>query len=83
MAKVRIYELARDLGLESKDVLERAKEGRRNHYLINTEAHLRHAMEEHCTVGELLQTVLHPERSTVASAGGAATSAGTGGASGA
>ena len=26
MAKVRVYELARDLGLESKDVLERAQE---------------------------------------------------------
>ena len=26
MAKVRIYELARDLGLESKDVLDRAKD---------------------------------------------------------
>jgi DNA-binding IclR family transcriptional regulator len=49
--------------LEEAGVLERAKEGRRNHYLINTEAHLRHAMEEHCTVGELLQTVLHPKAS--------------------
>ena len=26
MAKVRVYELARELGLESKDVLERAQE---------------------------------------------------------
>ncbi|MCK5756479.1 MAG: translation initiation factor IF-2 N-terminal domain-containing protein, partial [Mycobacterium sp.] len=26
MAKQRVYELARDLGLESKDVLERAQE---------------------------------------------------------
>ena len=50
--------------LEQAGVLERAKEGRRNHYLINTEAHLRHAIEEHCTVGELLQTVLRPQAST-------------------
>lgn len=47
--------------LEEAGVLERAKEGRRNHYLINKQAHLRHAMEQHCTVGELLQTVLNPQ----------------------
>ena len=47
--------------LEEAGILERAKEGRRNHYIINTEAHLRHAIEEHCTVGELLATILnHP-----------------------
>ena len=44
--------------LEEAGVIERAREGRRNHYLINTEAHLRHAIEKHCTVGELLETVL-------------------------
>ena len=44
--------------LEEAGVIERAREGRRNHYLINTEAHLRHSIEEHCTVGELLETVL-------------------------
>ena len=44
--------------LEEAGVLERAKEGRRNHYMINTEAHLRHAIEEHCTVGDLLETIL-------------------------
>ena len=45
--------------LEEAGVIERAREGRRNHYVINTEAHLRHEIEEHCTVGELLETVLH------------------------
>jgi DNA-binding IclR family transcriptional regulator len=50
--------------LEEAGVLERAKEGRRNHYVINTDAHLRHAIEEHCTVGELLKTVLHQHAST-------------------
>ena len=45
--------------LEEAGVIERAREGRRNHYVVNTEAHLRHAIEEHCTVGELLETVLH------------------------
>ena len=48
--------------LEEAGVLERAKEGRRNHYVINTDAHLRHAIEEHCTVGELLETVLQQSR---------------------
>jgi DNA-binding IclR family transcriptional regulator len=47
--------------LEEAEILERAKEGRRNHYKINTKAHLRHAIEEHCTVGELLETVLHQD----------------------
>ncbi len=49
--------------LEQAGVLERAKEGRRNHYVINTETHLRHAIEKHCTVGELLQTVLNSRAS--------------------
>lgn len=44
--------------LEGAGILVRVKEGRRNHYVINEEAHLRHSIEEHCTVGELLQTVL-------------------------
>lgn len=47
--------------LEEAGILERAKEGRRNHYIINTEAHLRHAIEEQCTIGELLETVLRQQ----------------------
>lgn len=47
--------------LEEAGILERVKEGRRNHYVINSKAHLRHAIEEHCTVGELLKTVLHQQ----------------------
>lgn len=47
--------------LEEAGILERAKEGRRNRYVINTEAHLRHSIEEHCTVGELLETVLQQQ----------------------
>ncbi|MGB5627081.1 MAG: winged helix-turn-helix domain-containing protein [Woeseiaceae bacterium] len=49
--------------LEGAGILERVKEGRRNHYSINTDAHLRHAIEEHCTVGELLETVLQQHTS--------------------
>lgn len=47
--------------LEEAGILERAREGRRNHYIINTEAHLRHSIEEHCTVGDLLNTVLQQQ----------------------
>lgn len=47
--------------LEEAGILERVKEGRRNHYTINSEAHLRHAIEEHCTVGELLDTLLQEQ----------------------
>ena len=49
--------------LEEAGVLERARHGRRNHYLINTDAHLRHAIEEHCTVGDLLETILQEQTS--------------------
>jgi len=49
--------------LEEAGILARVKEGRRNHYVINSDAHLRHTIEEHCTVGELLQTVLHEQAS--------------------
>lgn len=44
--------------LEEAGIVERAREGRRNHYVINTKAHLRHPVEEHCTVGDLLEIVL-------------------------
>ena len=47
--------------LEEAGVIERAKEGRRNHYVINKKAHLRHAIEEHCTVGQLLETILQDQ----------------------
>ena len=44
--------------LETASILERVKEGRRNRYVIVKSAHLRHPIESHCTVGELLATVL-------------------------
>lgn len=47
--------------LEEAGVIERAKEGRRNHYVINKKVHLRHAIEEHCTVGQLLETILQDQ----------------------
>jgi DNA-binding MarR family transcriptional regulator len=44
--------------LERSGILVRLKEGRRNSYLINPSQRLRHPIEEHCTVGELLGTIL-------------------------
>jgi len=44
--------------LEEAGILKRVKEGRRNSYFINSHAHLRHPLESHCTVGELLATIL-------------------------
>ena len=48
--------------LDEGGILQREKQGRRNSYVIDTSAHLRHPLEQHCTVGELLQTVLSPAR---------------------
>ena len=48
--------------LDEAGILTRVKHGRRNSYYINTNAHLRHPIEEDCTVGELLKLVLSPAR---------------------
>ena len=44
--------------LASADILVRVKEGRRNSYLINLDSPLRHPIEAHCTVGQLLEIIL-------------------------
>ena len=44
--------------LEAAGILKRIKEGRRNRYVINVHAPLRHPLESHCTVGELLAAIL-------------------------
>ena len=41
--------------LDDAGVLDRTREGRRNHYEINQELHLRHTVEYHCTVGDLIR----------------------------
>lgn len=46
--------------LDDAGILVRVKEGRRNSYVIDTRQHLRHPIESHCTVGELLATILEP-----------------------
>lgn len=43
--------------LEEAGVLQRQREGRRNRYNVIADAPLRHAVEAHCTVGELLAVI--------------------------
>jgi hypothetical protein len=43
--------------LESGGVIRRERLGRRNRYHLNLDATLRHPLERHCTVGELLRSV--------------------------
>lgn len=43
--------------LELAGVLQRQREGRRNRYAVIPDAPLRHAVESHCTIGELLAVI--------------------------
>jgi DNA-binding MarR family transcriptional regulator len=43
--------------LEAAGIITREKEGRRNTYQVNPKAHLRHELEAHKTVGELMEMV--------------------------
>ena len=40
--------------LDEAGVITRTREGRRNHYTINEGLPLRHPVEQHCTVGDLV-----------------------------
>jgi DNA-binding transcriptional regulator PaaX len=44
--------------LEASGVLKRERDGRRNHYDIDLEKSLRHPVEAHCSVGQLIDMVL-------------------------
>lgn len=44
--------------LEEAGILTRSKVGRRNSYAIDPDTRLRHPIEAHCTVGDLLATIL-------------------------
>ena len=46
--------------LDEAGILKREKQGRRNRYLIEMDAPLRHPMAAHCTVGQLLR-MLSPD----------------------
>jgi DNA-binding transcriptional ArsR family regulator len=48
--------------LENAGVLEREREGRRNHYRIIEDARLRHPLEQSCPVGGLLKWILTQQR---------------------
>ena len=43
--------------LEAGGVLERERDGRRNRYRIDVKMPLRHALEQHCTIGDILALV--------------------------
>lgn len=43
--------------LEEAGVVTREREGRRNSYRLHPDINLRHPLESHCTVGELLRVV--------------------------
>ncbi len=44
--------------LEQGGVLEREREGRRNRYRIHSEVSLRHPLEAHCRIGDILHLVV-------------------------
>lgn len=43
--------------LEEAGVLKRMRQGRRNVYEVQRHVHLRHPVEAHCTVGQLMDLV--------------------------
>ena len=58
--------------LEQAGALTKIKEGRRNHYEVNTHLPLRHPVEAHCRIGDILKMVVPktetPSQMTEASA---------------
>ena len=46
------------LDLEQAGVLRRERDGRRNRYSMRLDVALRHVVEAHCTLGELLSPIL-------------------------
>jgi DNA-binding transcriptional ArsR family regulator len=46
--------------LEAGGVLERERDGRRNRYRIDVKMPLRHVLEQHCTIGDILALVNGP-----------------------
>jgi predicted transcriptional regulator of viral defense system len=56
--------------LDEAGILDRVKQGRRNVYKIRTSKHLRHPLEAHCTIEELLTMILQSDgKSTTHSPG--------------
>lgn len=48
--------------LEEAGALTRERVGRRNVYCIHPELHLRHPLESHCTIGEILKLLTKKRR---------------------
>ena len=48
--------------LEDEGVLSRKRVGRKNHYEVITDLPLRHPLEEHVQIGELLRLLSHRRR---------------------
>lgn len=48
--------------LEDAGALTRERVGRRNVYRIHPELHLRHPLESHCTIGEILKLLTKKRR---------------------
>lgn len=46
--------------LEAAGVVEKAREGRRNRYAVKLDSPLRHPLEAHCTLGELVEALRSP-----------------------
>jgi DNA-binding Lrp family transcriptional regulator len=44
--------------LESEGYLSHVKVGRRNHYEVHTDMHLRHPLEDHLAIGALLRVLV-------------------------
>ena len=51
--------------LEEEGFLEREKIGRQNHYRVIPDRHLRHPIEQHCTIGNLLKLICETNREVV------------------
>ena len=49
--------------LRKEGYIDREKKGRRNTYQINTEMHLKHPIEEHRTLTDLIQLIYNNEES--------------------
>jgi DNA-binding Lrp family transcriptional regulator len=44
--------------LENAGALKKIKIGRQNTYQLNTDINLRHPLEQHCTIGDVLSVIL-------------------------
>jgi predicted transcriptional regulator len=50
--------------LEEEGYLVKHRQGRQNHYQIYPSKHLRHPIESHCTIGDLIQMIQPADKPT-------------------